>query len=688
LKILRSNSLAVNITLVVLLGITVALCVFTTAMVEIDRRNSLAMLDNRLSILADMIGQHSTAALNFNDKEAAAEVLRALRKDPPIVSACLYDLSGSLFSEYNRDVNEMRCPSGRNATTQPTDRYRIVAHEVRRRSELVGSIYLVSDMRDLTAREHGLLLIAAFLAFLALVTGGISGSILQLRISKPIAGLARAMHEVTAGENLNARVKVRGSREIAELARGFNRMLAELEHRDQMTKEAEASLHSQARTDALTGLANRRSFTESLSLSIAMARRQRGFLGLLYIDLDGFKLVNDSLGHSVGDLFLCEVAARLSARVRASDLLARVGGDEFTVILRTLDQSKSAGLVADFLLDSLSKPFCIEGHEISIGASIGISTLNDSQADGIELLRQADSAMYAAKRAGRNRAMYFHADLENVALERLTLESQLRGALARGEIYVNYQPEFDVVSGRLVRFEALARWKHPQLGQVPPDKFIPVAEESGLIHGLGAYILEQACREAVCWQALTPDPIQVAVNISALQFNAESLVEDIFGALERSGLKSELLQLEFTESVMMGPLRVSLEKMTKLRALGVSLALDDFGTGFSCLSYLPDLPFNSIKIDQSFIKNLNSGSDSVTMLHSMIALAHSMGMRVIVEGIEDSFQLQICKELGADESQGYLLGFPSDNPAAKLIEQYKNCSDVAAQDYNFASVRN
>jgi diguanylate cyclase (GGDEF)-like protein len=686
-KLLRSNSLAVNITLVVLLGITVALCVFTSAMVEIDRRSSLTTLDNRLSTLADMIGQHSTAALNFNDKEAAAEVLQALRKDPPIVAACLYDLSGSLFSEYNRDVNEIRCPSEKKATAQSAKGYRSVVREVRRRSELVGTIYLASDMRDLTAREHGLLLVAASLAFLALITGGISGSVLQLRISQPIAGLARAMHEVTTGENLNARVKVRGSREIAELADGFNRMLAELEHRDRMTKQAEASLHSQARTDALTGLPNRRLFTESLSQSIAMARRRRGILGLLYIDLDGFKLVNDSLGHGVGDLLLCEVATRLISRVRSSDTLARVGGDEFTVILRALDNSRNAGQVADSLLESLSKPFCVEGHEISIGASIGISTLNDSQADGTELLRQADSAMYAAKRGGRNRAMYFNADLGNVALERLTLESQLRGAVARGEIYVNYQPEFDIVSGGLVRFEALARWKHPQLGQVPPDKFIPVAEESGLIHGLGAYILEQACREAVYWQALSPDPIQVAVNVSALQFNAESVVEDIVGALERSGLKSELLQLEFTESVMMGPLRASLEKMTRLRALGVSLALDDFGTGFSCLSYLPDLPFNSIKIDQSFIRKLNPGSDSVTMLHSMISLAHSMGMRVIVEGIEKSFQLEICKELGADEIQGYLLGLPGDSPTAKLIEQYMQCANVVAQDYNSASVR-
>ena len=688
MKHLRSNSLAVNITLVVLLGITVALCVFTIAMVEIDRRSSLAMLDNRLSTLADMIGQHSTAALNFNDKEAAAEVLQALRKDPPIVAACLYDLSGSLFSEYNRNVNEMRCPSEISATAQPRDPYRSVVREVRRRSELVGTIYLASDMRDLTAREHRLLLIAAFLALLALVTGGISGSILQLRISQPIAGLARAMHEVTTGKSLNARVKVRGSREIAELADGFNRMLAELEHRDRMTKQAEASLHSQARTDALTGLPNRRLFTESLSLSIAMARRQRGILGLLYIDLDGFKLVNDSLGHGIGDLLLCEVATRLSARVRDSDTLARVGGDEFTVILRSLDQIRSAGLVADSLLESLSKPFCVEGHEISIGASIGISTLNDSQADGTELLRQADSAMYAAKRGGRNRAMYFNADLGNVALERLTLESQLRGAIARGEIYVNYQPEFEVVSGGLVRFEALARWRHPQLGQVPPDKFIPVAEESGLIHSLGAYILEQACCEAVNWQALSSDPVQVAVNISALQFNAESIVEDIFGTLERSGLKPELLQLEFTESVMMGPLHASLDKMTRLRALGISLALDDFGTGFSCLSHLSDLPLNSIKIDRSFIKNLNPGSDSVTMLYSMISLAHSMGMRVIVEGIEDSFQLQICKELGADEIQGYLLGFPGDNPTGKLIEQYAHCSNLSTQDYHFASVRN
>lgn len=678
------NSLAFNITVVVLLGISIALCVFTTAIVEIDRRASLLRLDARLSTLADMIGQNSTAALNFGDKEAAKEVLQALRKEPSIVSGCLYDLSGSLYSEYARDMDGTRCPAQMGRFAPRSDQYRSVVRDVQRRTELVGTIYLVSDMQDLVSREHSLLRLAVFLALTALLTGGVSGSIMQRRISRPISGLARAMQEVTTGEGLNARVEVRGSREIAELAVGFNQMLTELDRRDQMTRRAEASLQSQARTDALTGLPNRRLFTESLSQSVAMARRQHHPLALLYIDLDGFKLVNDSLGHSIGDLLLCDVAARLKARVRASDTLARVGGDEFTVILRTLDHATNAGVAANALLESLAKPFHIEGHEISIGASIGISILNDSQIDGTELLRQADSAMYAAKRGGRNRALYFNGDLGNVALERLTLESQLRGAISRREIYVNYQPEFEVATGKLVRFEALARWNHPLLGQVPPDKFIPVAEESGLIHSLGAYILEQACLAAVKWQSLSSAPIQVAVNVSAIQFNSDSVLEEIIGALKSSGLKPELLQLEFTESVMMGPMHISLDKMTRLRELGVNLALDDFGTGYSCLSYLPDLPFDSIKIDRSFIKKLSPGSESVTVLQSMIGLAHSMNMRVIVEGIEEPFQLQTVGELGADEIQGYLLGRPGPDPTAEFIERCETCFGFAVKGENSA----
>jgi EAL domain-containing protein (putative c-di-GMP-specific phosphodiesterase class I) len=289
--------------------------------------------------------------------------------------------------------------------------------------------------------------------------------------------------------------------------------------------------------------------------------------------------------------------------------------------------------------------------------------------------------MYAAKRRGRNRAEYFSDDLGLMARERLTLENQLRGAIGRGEIHVHYQPEVDLASKAVVRFEALARWSHPQLGEITPNRFIPVAEESGLIHALGSHVMEQACREAVKWQEFSAAPIEVAVNVSPIQFNSETIIQDIGRILERTGLRPQLLQVELTESVMMGSLQRSLEKMQGLRALGVTLALDDFGTGYSCLSYLPDLPFSAIKLDRSFVLKLTKGSDSKQMIRSIVDLAHSMRMRVIAEGIEERSQLELVKELGVDEVQGFLLGRPSPDPLFLL----KESTEGESTTYEYAS---
>jgi diguanylate cyclase (GGDEF)-like protein len=302
-------------------------------------------------------------------------------------------------------------------------------------------------------------------------------------------------------------------------------MLSELQRSEQANREAEAKLQQQALTDELTRLPNRRHLSDLLSQSLAAANCDHNMLALLYIDLDGFKLVNDSLGHVTGDVLLVQVAERLGSRLRKSDTLARIGGDEFTAVLKGLRKKGEARTVAENLLQALTLPFHIEGQEITIGASIGISTYPDLANDEIDLLQQADNAMYSAKRSGKNQVAFFTQDLGNSVKERMTLENQLRRALEEERITVDYQPEFDIATGRLVRFEALARWTHPTLGTIPPSKFIPVAEESGQIVSLGAYIMERACTEAVGWQSLAGHPIQAAVNVSSVQFARDSFVD-------------------------------------------------------------------------------------------------------------------------------------------------------------------
>jgi diguanylate cyclase (GGDEF)-like protein len=662
------GSLAGKMMAVVLFATGLALATLTAAFLLLDSFSSRSQLQSRLSTLADVVGQNSTAALHFSDSTAATEVLQALHAEAPITSACLYDLSGNLFADYQRDASRQPCPTALDGVkTTAEGEYSWVVRPVLRHGDLAGTLFLCSDLRQLEQRRRRLLLLAAGLLVVALAVGGVAGSLLQRNILRPISELARAMRRVTEEQNFAERVEITGRDEIARLSLGFNTMLAEIERREAAKKKTEA-LQQQALCDALTGLANRRLLTDRLSHTLSVAERTGTKVALLYLDLDGFKLVNDSLGHHIGDRLLVEVATRLRSRVRQSDTLARLGGDEFTVVVANVYHMSQAAAVAEGLLQVLAKPFLIDDHEISIGASVGISIYPEGAADGPALLQQADSAMYAAKRAGKNRTMFYTPELGSAVRERLNLESQLRGAVDRGEIHLYYQPEFEVESGRLVRFEALARWTHPTLGSIPPGRFIPIAEESGTILTLGDYIMEQACAEAVRWQAIAPYPIEVAVNVSSVQFDREDFVTQVIEILDRTGLAPTLLQIELTESVMLRALDRAAGAMQALRNRGVSFAIDDFGTGYSCLSYLPKLPFDALKIDRSFLAGLDSRSPAKGMVHSLIAMAHNLGMRVIVEGIEHPEQLSVIRTMGAHEIQGYLLGRPLADPAARIAE--------------------
>jgi diguanylate cyclase (GGDEF)-like protein len=438
-----------------------------------------------------------------------------------------------------------------------------------------------------------------------------------------------------------------------------------LERRDGERRNAEAKLQHQALNDELTGLPNRRLLRDRLAQTMAAAKRQGSLGAMLYIDLDDFKLVNDSLGHSIGDILLSQVATRLRSRIRASDTLARLGGDEFTIVMARVAGREEAGRVAQQLLDILAAPFLIEDHKITISASVGVSIFPEDAEDPAVLFQQADSAMYAAKNNGRNGVRCYTPEVGSSVRERMNLQNQLRGAIDRGEISVEYQPEFDIPSHRLVRFEALARWTHPTLGTIPPAKFIPIAEEDGMIVSLGAYILERACVEAMAWQKITPYPIQVAVNVSSVQFGRDTFVDEVMEVLNRTGLKPDLLQLELTESVMLNGVSRPAEMMKRLSAIGISLAIDDFGMGYSCLSYLPSLPFDALKIDRAFVNELDKPA-ARAMIYSLVTLARNLDMRVIIEGVEKQEQMEFIRKLGAHEVQGYLLGGPTPDPAFQL----------------------
>ena len=424
-------------------------------------------------------------------------------------------------------------------------------------------------------------------------------------------------------------------------------------------KQAEADLERLAFYDPLTGLPNRALFQDRLAHELQISEREGQELGLMFIDLDRFKYVNDTLGHHMGDLLLQQVALRLESALRKSDTVARMGGDEFTVIVPTFDQMESLGQLADKLLQQLQSPFTLGGEEVFIGASIGIAIYPQ---DGLELAllgMNADTAMYQAKEHGRNTYRFFNPEMNRSNETRLSLERELRYALERNELSLVYQPKVDLSSGVMMGVEALVRWNHSERGMIPPLEFIPLAEETGLIVPIGDWILQEACRQAAHWERTLPQPLRMAVNLSARQFkHSQVLVDSVQEALDRSGLNPLLLELELTESMVMGGVDAAIWTMHALRGMGVELAIDDFGTGYSSLAYLKQFPINTLKIDQGFVRDLSVDSDDAAIVQAIIALARSMGLDVVAEGIETPAQQLFLQQNLCTIGQGYLFSRP------------------------------
>ena len=423
-------------------------------------------------------------------------------------------------------------------------------------------------------------------------------------------------------------------------------------------REAEAKIQYLARFDTLTGLHNRSAWQEQVRIALCSAARHQDKFAILFLDLDNFKTVNDSLGHPAGDRMLALAASRLSRCVRDEDLLARLGGDEFVVLLSRLANMEEAALVADRMLAALVEPMIIDGHELHLSASIGIALYPNDGAEVDTLLKHADTAMYGAKEAGRNTFRFFVPEMNTRATERLLMETDLRRAVDRNELILHYQPQIEAATGKPYGCEALVRWIHPQRGLVPPDQFIPLAEETGLIAPLGEWVLREACRQQVEWRAAGLPNLVIAVNISALQFRKRDFVSMVARMLTETGADPACIELEITESALMEPSAELSGRLQDLVDLGLTLALDDFGTGYSSLSYLKRLPIARLKIDRSFVDDLPGNAEDAAVTSAALSLARDLGMQVVAEGVETQAQRQYLAERGCHALQGYLFSRP------------------------------
>ncbi len=484
--------------------------------------------------------------------------------------------------------------------------------------------------------------------WLASAIGGFSFMFLATTLLVSVFDAHLANRAAKHAQNLRD-LNVDLEKQAAELSESNTRLQQEVQER----VRSEERIQYLAYHDSLTSLPNRSLFGQLLTHGISQALRYKKGLAVLFIDLDRFKNINDTLGHDAGDVLLQEVGKRLRLLLRASDAVARLGGDEFVVLLEELEDEKYVSVVAQKILSAIVKPFGTPGQEFHVTASIGISSYPKDGEDEKSLMKNAEVAMYRAKEQGKNNFQFYSAELNAHTFERLALEVNLRRALERNEFQVHYQPKVDIRSGHITGMEALIRWQHPDLGTVTPIQFIPLAEETGLIVPIGQWVLKTACMQIKAWQHDGLPPLSVAVNLSARQFSDVNLLHDITSTLAESGIDPALLELEITESMLMHDVEKAIGIMRALAAMGVRLAIDDFGTGYSSLSTLKRFPINTIKVDRSFIRDIAANAEDNAITGAIIAMGRSLSLTVVAEGVETAEQLDFLRAHACDEFQGF-----------------------------------
>ena len=651
---------------VVVLGVTLPGLVFFAVEQRLAEKSQNALLERSENAFMAISRVSIGEAMWAIDRNALDAALNRILDNPQVVAVRVDDaLAGTSSMERRRAGYSL-------SLAEETDarRLRRLEQRVDRSGETLGSVTVWFDMAYgqnlLLQRRSEMLLLVALQVLASLM---VLMPLLVSRVLKPIERLkeqASALLERTPAQ-AHAPFVWRRNDELGLLGRHLGQVQAQLRELFAQLQSKNEQLQQLALYDHLTGLPNRALFTDLVQREILLARRNQQQFAVLFIDLDRFKAVNDTMGHAAGDALLVELARRLREVLRDVDVVCRQSGDEFLVLVRNVEHWEWLGEVADRILQVVEGPVGLANGAARISASIGIARFPDDAEDFEPLVKCADIAMYQAKSLGRARYSFFHSELNAQLLAHMELEKQLAQAIRGGELVLHYQPQVDAVSGVLVGLEALVRWKHPERGLLFPGQFIAVAEESGLIAEMGVWTLREACRQQALWKARGLQVGTMAVNVSALEFRDHRLLDSLQAALQESGVSPGELEVEITESVLMAETDTSLRIIARLHELGVGIAIDDFGTGYSSLSYLKRLRPTQLKIDRSFVRDADTDSDSRAIVTGVISLAKALGLNMVAEGVETEQQRQFLRDAGCHTLQGFLIARPL---AVDALEQW------------------
>ena len=691
-----------------LASLTALLIIVTAAgiagyLIRQEQREARAALEAEGVGVLSLLTEAGHSALAASNRQALSQVFESLALNPKVAYIAALDPKRNELAKRAYLVNNVP-PSPAYPADRQIDRVQstyvqaddkkvleLLARVTGNRQEAGGKIETIGYLRlgmsqdQLEAQTMLYVSSALMVGGIAVLLGLALMMLLTRRVLAPVDVLTGAAEAVGRGD-LRVRVPETESVEFKVLTNKFNEMTARLaasqasveeyqhtleEKVEQRTRElqtATARAYKLAQQDILTGLPNRVLLNQRLQQILALAKREQQQVAVLFLDFDHFKRINDTLGHDTGDQLLQQVAQRLSSTTRESDLVARLGGDEFVLILTGLNMAQSAHelmLLVERVRQMFTTPFSVNGQDLTLTVSIGVSLFPDDGIDAPSLIKQADTAMYAAKEQGRNAYRFFTADMNAKIQARLQLENALRRALANDEFYLVYQPQIDMSTGLPVGVEALMRWRDPEKGEIQPGEFISIAEESGLIHQMGAWVLQTACRQCREWADMDM-LLRMSVNVSVRQLEQDTWVEVVRNALNVSRLAPSYLDLEITESIIISNADKAVNTLSRLKQMSVTLTMDDFGTGYSSLIYLTRLPLNNIKIDQKFIRGLDHDRNDEAITHAIIALSHGLGMRVIAEGVETPSQYRFLQKQGCEEAQGFYIGRPMTAPALKV----------------------